>query len=225
MENMTQSPVVAPPAGSQAAPPEAAQVVPTSPEQAAPATPEEAAQGLPEELLAIPAFQGLLAGAPAALSMKIKGSDNREEIELLSKNKEAVTSAGMGFYKSLSGEIGVIFNALKISPEDLVAADKAGKLLTLAPDFDKVNHEVSKSGEKNPVLNASEPVGQYAASTAAETPPQSASGNLPLVPPAPASVAKKLAAQRVMNLKPGPPSSGSHPGAGRILNAVTKPVV
>jgi hypothetical protein len=221
MANMTQTPTVEPLAAPQAAP----TVAPSAATPPPPETPAEAAQGLPDELLQIPAIQGLLAGAPAAVSMKIKGSEDRDEIALISENKDAVMAAGMGFYKSMSGEIGVMFNALKISPEDLRAADKAGKLETLAPDFDKVNLEISKSGEKHPILNASAPAAQFASPASTQTPPQAASGSLPLVPPAPASVAKKLASQRAANLTPGAPSSGASPGAGRILNSIMKPVV
>ena len=50
------------------------------------------------------------------------------------------------FYRSLSGQRGVMFNAMRIHPQDIQAADKAGKLLSsVAPDFDLVNHEVGKS--------------------------------------------------------------------------------
>jgi len=205
------------------APPPPATVEPTQP----PASSETADTGeeLSPELIKIPAIQAVLAGSPPAVSMQIKGSEDREEVKLVSENKDALLASGMGFYRSLSGEIGVMFNGLKINPQDIQAADKAGKLLSVAPDFDLVNHEVSKSGTNHPVLRAGRPGAQAAVSVYAASPPQSASGQLPLVPPAPASVARKLTAQRVMNLQAGAPTSGASPGAGRLLNSIMKPVV
>jgi len=216
------TPVVEPLAS---APPAPAQVEPTQPQPQAAPIEGEAEESLPPELIEVPAIQAVLAGSPPAVSMQIKGSEDRDEVKLVAKNKDVLLSAGMGFYRSLSGEVGVMFNGLKISPQDIQAADKAGKLLAVAPDFDLVNHEVAKSGADHPALKAGAPVAQGAASASAASPPQSASGQLPLVPPAPASVARKLAAQRVMNLQAGPPTSGSAPGAGRLLNSIMKPVV
>jgi hypothetical protein len=156
--------------------------------------------------------------------MRVKGAEDRDEIKMVSENKEAILGAGMGFYRSMSGQLGVIFNALKIHPQDLQAADKAGKLPVVAPDFDTINHEVSKLNLTHPIRNAQPPPAQFASpmSTAA---PQAASGMLPLVPPAPASVARKLAAQRILNMQAGAPTSGPEPGAGRLLNSIMKPVV
>lgn len=211
---MADAPVVEPLSGGQP---------PAIPTPTAPPQDEAPDADLPEELIKIPAVQAVVAGSPPAVSMRIKGSENRDEVKLLSENKDALMSTGMGFYRSMSGEIGVMFNGMRIHPEDLKAADKAGKLLQVAPDFDTVNHEVSKSGTAHPILNAAPPTG-FAPPTAA-APPQSASGALPLSPPPPASVARKLAAARVLNTAPGAPTTGPSPGAGRLLNSVLKGVV
>ncbi len=201
-----------------AAAPAVAPVVPTEP------APEEDAGGLPPELMQIPAIQAVLVGSPPATSMSIKGSEDREEVALLTKNKDALLGAGFGFYRSLDGKIGVMFNQMRIHAEDLKAADKAGKLRDVAPDFDILNHEVAKAGPAgHPVLSAKPPTGL--ASPTAAAPPQAASGSLPLMPPPPAAVQRKLAQQRVMNLQPGAPTSGPVPGAGRLLNQVLKQAV
>ena len=160
--------------------------------------------------------------------MKIKGSEDRDDVKLLAENKDALLAAGMGFYKSISGDRGVMFNLLKIHPQDLAAADKQGKLTLLAPDFDALNHEAGKMGKNHPILSAKRPAAQLAAPVSTQAPPQAASGMLPQaqdVQQAPASVARKLAAQRILNLMPGAPSSGPAPGAGRLTNQILKPVI
>ncbi len=215
MADMTQTPPVVEPTNPQAVP----QVEPQNP-----IPPEETgAVELPEELTKIPAIQAVLVGTPPAVSVNLKNAENRDEIQLMAKNKGALESAGMGFYKSLSGRLGVMFNGLRINPEDIKAADQAGKLEQIAPDFDKVNLETAKSVKNHPILNANLPSGVPPPASASA--PQAASGKLPLVPPAPAAVARKLAAQRIISLQAGAPTSGPSPGAGRLLNQVLKPVV
>lgn len=192
-----------------------------------PQTPPETTGELdvPDEIQDIPAVQAVAAGAPPAVSTPLKEAAKREEFKLIADNMESLLQSGIGFYKSLSGQIGVMFNMLKLHPDDLIAADKAGKLSEIAPDFDSVNQKVAGSGINHPILERNRgamPSGPAAAASA-QSIPQSASGQF--APPAPASVIRKLAAQRVMNMQPGAPTSGPAPGAGRLLNAVLKPVV
>lgn len=208
-------PVAAAPAVQQTPPPAA-------PPAAPPATDEDG-DGIPDELLQIPAVQAVLAGAPPAVSMRIKGLGEREDVKSIVENKDALLGAGFAFYRSINGDLGVMFNAMRIHPEDIKAADQQGKLRQVAPDFDLVNHEVAKLGPDHPVRNATAPSGP--AAQASSAPPQSSSGQLPLMPPPPASVQRRLAQQRVMNLQPGAPTSGPAPGAGRLLNSVLKGVV
>lgn len=196
---------------------------------------------LSEKLLKIPAMQALFAGAPPALSANVKDftAKSRDEAKVIKDNIPALQAAGMGFYKSLSGQLGVIYNTLHVHVEDLQAADKAGKLQQLAPPFDQINHAVSKSGLRNPALQITKvPGGRKAPHP--KSPPQISpgmasgtsgvplstppAGSMPMPGPAP-SVQRKLASARVMNLSPGSPTSGPSPGAGRFLNQVLKPVV
>jgi hypothetical protein len=93
----------------------------------------------------------------------------------------------------------------------------------VAPDFDILNHEVAKLGLNHPIFKAQASAGL--AMPASSQPPQAASGSLPLAPPAPASVQRRLMQQRVTNLSGGAPTSGPAPGAGRLLNNILKPVV
>lgn len=194
-----------------------------APTTAPEAPPEDTEAGLPDELLQIPAIQAVVAGSPPAVSMKIEGAGERPEVKLIAENKDPLLQAGFAFYRSMSGDLGVLFNQMKIHAEDIKAADKAGKLRLVAPDFDLVNHEVSKLGPNHPV-NTATPGQDFAQPTSAGA-PQAASGSLPLMPPAPASVQRRLAQQRVMNLSGGAPTSGPAPGAGRLLNSILKPVV
>ena len=196
------------------------------PSQNAQGAPGQAEQpgGLPPALLKIPALQALVAGTPPALSMKLKGNEDRDEVQLVKKHAEPLQQAGMGFYKSLYGEYGVMYNALRIHPVDLQAADKQGKLLLVAPDFDAVDHAVAKAGLDHPALHASPPPRAPAMPQSAQAgPPQMASGKFS--PPVPASVARRLIQQRIQNLQPSAPTGGPAPGAGPLTNAIMKPVV
>ena len=218
------TPVIEPSPQAPAAPPDAVtpQTMQPTPE-APPEAPEPPQGGLPPDLIKIPALQALLAGAPPAVSMKLKGSEDRDEVKMLAEHKDELLKAGFAFYRSMSGDLGVMFNALRIHPQDLQAADKQGKLRALAPDYDLVNHEVAKMGLRHPIHSATAPTGL--ATPTSTTPPQAASGALPLTPPPAAAVQRKLAQARIMNLQPGAPTSGPEPGGGRLLNQVLRGVV
>lgn len=203
----------------------------SQPDPTAPPAPEAEPSGLPQPLLEIPAMQAIMAGSPPAVSANIEKFSKDPAAKLIVENKDALMGAGVGFYKSLSGELGVIFNQLKIHPEDLQAADKMGKLPTIAPSFDSVNHEVSKSGLKNPVLRPAN-VGAPAQPTL-KAPPQSAQMVSPAPAPQPApqvkqataALQKQILGLRAKNTQPGAPTSGAAPGAGRLLNSILKPAV
>lgn len=195
--------------------------------------------GLPDELLQIPALQALMAGTPPALSATLKEFQTNPAAQLIVKNKDDLMRAGLGFYRSLSGQVGVIFNQFHLHPQDLQAADKAGKLGTLAPSFDSVNHEVSKSGPQNPVLASGNVPGGPKPPTV-KGPPQTASGMLapaneagptpspaaaPMPSPGAGKIQQKIMGARLANVNPGSPTSGPVPGQGRILNNILKPVV
>src|ERR1044071_2024232 len=101
-----------------------------------PEAPEQSQQAtaLPKDLIKYPAIQGLLAGMPPAVSDQIAAFKKKPIGKDLADNKEMLQKAGLMFYRSISGDTGVIFNALHIHPQDLLAADKAGKLKQIAPD-------------------------------------------------------------------------------------------
>ena len=197
-----------------------------------PSQPAQAAPELPDALLKVPAMQALMAGSPPALSATIKSFEKKPEAKLIASNKDLLKQAGMGFYTSLSGETGVIFNGLHIHPEDLLAADKMGKLSTIAPPFDSVDHAVSKSGLQNPALRPSR-VPNAPANPRLKAPPTIANTVSPEPAPQPAPQVKQATAglqkailgQRAKNAAVGAPTTGPAPGAGRILNNILKPVV
>lgn len=215
---------------AQAAPPE---VTPTAPDTEA--APAEGTQALPPELLQIPALQAVLAGTPPAVSASLADFDKRPEGKLITDHKDALLDAGFGFYRDLTGKLGVIFNQFDIHGEDIKAADQAGKLTQVAPPFDVVNAQVSKMGVDHPALQRETPSTFKAAAPPAA--PQAASGALPItaapggastppnVAPAPASVQRKLMQQRIANMKPASPVTGAAPGGGRVLGAIQTPAV
>jgi hypothetical protein len=211
---------------------DASDVQPTQPQAGDPSTPpvdtppvdtpQEQAQGLPEDVLKLHPIQALIAGTPAAVSMPVKEFSKLPEAEALVKNADALKAAGFGFYRSLNHDTGVVFNALHVHPQDLQAADKAGKLESIAPPWNHVAHVISKAGLTHPALH-SRGVPQSAATPTPVAPAQAGSGQLPK--PEPASAAKKQATARLLALQPGNPTSGPAPGAGRLLNSILKPVV
>lgn len=193
----------------------------TAPVESMDASAAAQSNSLPDEVLQIPAMQAVFAGSPAAVSAPIKDFSNRPEAKLIAQNRDALVRSGMGLYRSLGGDLGVIFNRLKLSDEQIKSADQAGKLLEIAPPFDEVNQSVASSGENNPVMNAQVPGG---AASAIPTPSQFGSavrGPAPM----PASSQKSLTNARIKNQMLGKPSEGPKPGAGRLLNNILKPVL
>jgi hypothetical protein len=182
-------------------------------------------------------MQALIAGSPPAVSANLKEFGSNPAAKLIQANAGLLKQAGMGFYRSLSGDLGVIFNQFHVHPEDIQAADKAGKLSLIAPPFDTVNHAISKSGLRNPVLRPQGGAPTALAPASLKAPPQISAGlpgplppgatpaAPPMVRPPPASVQTKLMAARAKNLSPGSPSSGPVPGAGRLLNQILTPTV
>lgn len=189
-------------------------VQPTEPSTQPPAS----KSGPSDELLQIPALQALFAGAPPAVSTSIKDFSNRPEAKLIGDHRDELQSMGIGFYRSLGGDLGVLFNQLRLNGQDLINADKEGRLQEIAPPFDIVNQEVATSGQNHPSLSASAPTG---GANASPTPP----APMPTPNTQPASVQNKQATARLKNLQPGAPTSGPAPGAGRIMNQILKPVV
>lgn len=193
------------------------------------------------ELLKIPAFQALFAGSPPAVSYDLEDKADRPERKLAEENAGYLAEAGFRTYKTLSGDRGVLYNALHVHPEDLAAADKAGKLKLLAPDFDAVNHAVGKSGLANPIFHAGDSPQTFAKSRSGSIAPQSATQQAiadrvsgapaplaspqAIVAPASAGAQKRIASARVANMKPSAPTGGPAPGQGALLNSIMKPVV
>jgi hypothetical protein len=153
-----------------------APVEPTNPAQ------DTDGDGIPDAILEIPALQAVIAGAPPAVSAPIETFAKRPEAKAIVENKDKLFKAGLNLYRSLSGDVGVLFNHFYIAPEDLQAADKAGKLAEIAPDFDSINSQVAKSGQNHPALSAKGPAGGFA-TPKVQTPPQSTAMPQPLSGP------------------------------------------
>jgi hypothetical protein len=198
--------------------PAAPEVTPTEPE-----APVETKPGtIPDTLLKIPAFQALMVGKPGAISDSIKDFSKRGEAEALVKHADVLKQAGFGFYRSLDGNTGVVFNRQYVHDDELKQADVAGQLRQVAPDFDSINHAVSKSGIFHPALDSSHVAPTSFKQAPMPSVPQMAQSP---IPPAPASVQTQANTARLRNLQPGSPTSGPVPGAGRLLNSVLKPVL
>lgn len=186
-----------------------------APTEASSSTPE-----WPQALIENPVMQGLVAGAPPAVSASIKDFQKREEAKLFIDNKDLLMQAGMGLYRSLDGGTGVIFNQRFLNGEALKQADQAGQLAQVAPPFDSVEGEISKSGLNHPsIRGGAQPTG------AASAPPPMVAPASAALPPPPASSQRKALTAQISNLQPGSPTSGPAPGAGNLLRSILKPVV
>lgn len=192
-------------------------VEPVTPETAAaPASAPETDQKPPiaPELLQIPAIAGLFAGTPPAFSAQLKNLQKSPELDLIVKNKEGLMQSGIGFYRSLSGNVGVMFNRMAIHDEAIKQADKAGKLLEVAPPFDSVNQQVGASATP-----PGAPTSGGLAQPPPVNPPQSSTA------PMPAGAQRDLLKSRVMQLQPQAATKGPNAGQGGLLKSILKPVL
>jgi len=197
-------------------------------DSAAPAPEVQSTSGepaaLPEEVVQIPAIQALLAGSPPAVSVPVTQFEKMPESKVITKYKEPLMQAGLAFYRSLSGDLGAIFNRMFVTDQQILEADKAGKLATIAPPISQVTQEIATSGTKNPALNAATP--ESAPSPAAPSiTPASVLPPQPQTQPASPKAQAKALTEKVKNLAVGSPTSGPKPGSGRILNNILKPVL
>jgi hypothetical protein len=187
-----------------------------SPEAQVPA--EGGSQGsLPDELLQQPVMQALMAGSPPAVSANIEAAQQTEFGQAVAQYGQQMQRAGFGFYRAKSGDLGVVFNQLFLPPEELLKADEAGTLTELAPPLEQVEQAMlTGDPNANPVLNAQTPGAPPVA--------QPGGGAAPVAGP-PRPTPSRVTTQRKQNLEAGSPTSGPRPGAGRVLNAIMKPVV
>jgi len=199
------------PVNPSATPPPAA----PEPPPAQQSTPEESQQPpVDPALLQIPAIAGLFAGTPAAFSAQLKTLKKSPELDLIVKNKSGLMNAGIGFYRSLSGNVGVMFNRMVVHDEAIKQADKAGKLLEIAPPFDLVNQQAGASPPPGAPAG-----GDVGAAPPPVNPPQSAQA------PMPAAAQKNIIAKRVSNLLPQPATAGPNAGQGSLLKSILRPVL
>lgn len=202
--------------------PPAAPTEPPAPDMAqAPApeaTPEPApaeeggGAAIPDEVLQIPEFAALLSGAPPALTVPKDASG--PEVDAVVKNGKALTEAGIGFLKASAGDT-VVYNTQFIEPDQIMLADKKGKLLELAPPWEEVKASMGAALSEGGKPAA--PAGKVEATVTG------APGPMPK--PAPASAMKSVANARIKNVSPSGPTKGAVPGGGRVMNAIMQPVI
>jgi hypothetical protein len=164
---------------------------------------------LPPDLLDNPLTFAISKGQPAAVSAP--GNSKDPYVKSVEKHAQAMVAAGFGIYHSQDKKTYVLFNTQIVHPYDLGVADKAGKLLDIAPPFDKVQLQTPAAGAQ------ATPSGGAGAAPIA-------GASVPASQPA-ASVQNKLAAIRGKNLSPMSPTGGAAPGAGGILNSILRPAV
>jgi hypothetical protein len=183
----------------------------------------------------LPVIMAVIAGKPPAVSAPLEELAKKPEAKILSDNKDALLKAGIGLYRSQSGQLGVLFNSFLVHGDEVQAADKAGKLQELCPPYDAVALAVQKAGGAHPSLTAAGPPKGATFKQAPEATAPQAANSAPIAPQVPtagggpqglpAGAQRKLAGARTAALSPGSPLTGPAPGAGRLLNSILKPVI
>lgn len=128
------------------------------------------------------------------------------------KNAEILKQAGIDFLKASSGDT-VVYNTQFVQPDQLVLADKKGKLADLAPPWEEVKASMAEALGKS----------EEAPKGKVEETITSAPGPMPK--PAPASAMKSVANARIKSVSPSGPTKGAVPGGGRVMNAIMQPVI
>lgn len=189
--------------------PTAADIIPAEPAQV-PANSEavsDAEVSIPDEVLEIPAVYGLLHGNPAAIYADLKTTN--PELEVIGKHAPELGAAGMGFYKSKDGTLGVLYNSAYVDEATLRAADGRGAIQEVAAPYEEVQARFNGAVGQSPAGPAASVV---PSPTATGSPPSS-------------KTQQKVAGARLKNLQLGSPTSGPVPGQGRIANSILKPVI
>jgi len=144
------------------------------------------------------------------------------------KHMEDVLKLGLDFYFAYDNST-ALFNPAKITEQELQAADKAGKLNQVLPDYGVLTGEKPEAPPANGAANGA-PAGSPSAPTlGAEAPaptnqPGAAALNASVPPPDP-KILSQLNMARIKNVTPGSPSSGPVPGSGRVLTGLLKPAI
>lgn len=178
------------------------------PEQSAPASPAPETTDTDLGTLAeLPPVRALLEGNPGAIYAP--EGINTPLTQTIGQNFKKMGELGLALYRS-PNKVMVMFNPNVVDPDDLRAADKAGKLDTVAKPL------AAFEGEQAPVAGSAAP----AAPSPVGAPV--APINEGLTPRA----QSKLAGERLSALKDNPaPSKRPVPGAGRILNGLIERAV
>ena len=185
--------------------------------------PTEREPVLPPEVAQIPAVAALMNGSPpvtyAPLDSKLP------EVQVLSKNAEALKKVGFAAFESQSipGNF-VLFNGLIVKPQEVIDADAAGQLQQMGVPFEQLVASFEAARKGGPAAAGSEVPAEGAPALPAP-PGGAAAAPMAVGAPPSAGTQKRLMAARVGNLAPGAPTSGPAPGRGRVLNAISKPVV
>lgn len=207
-------------------------VQPQQPPEGGESQPQETSENAPKlapALLHIPAMQALMVGKPAAASVHFTHDKALPVAKEIFDHKEDLLKAGFALYRSLSGDVGVIFNQLYLHPEELKAADQAGQLMQIAPPLGQLNHATGAAGRNHPIFSHAGVPGGPKPAPMPQVPQSGMAQPAPIAagpgPTMPADVQRQLLQAKLANIPLGAPTSGPSPGAGRILNTLQKPVV
>jgi hypothetical protein len=100
---------------------------------------------LPDEVIQQPVMQALMSGSPPAVSANIEAAQQTEFGQMVSQFGQQMQGAGLGFYRSQGGDLGVVFNQLFLPPEEIVKADEEGRLMEIAPPLEQVEQAHRRS--------------------------------------------------------------------------------
>ena len=186
-------------------------------------TPAPTPSDVPDTIAKNPALVAVLTGQiPGVLA---KGTDVYPSAQNLSDSPEDIDSVGLRLFVSQGDGSRVIYNPAAVSEDEIQAADAAGKLADMFPDYGVLTGEQPVQGD--PTV----PLDDQLAATGAPSPaldpagPAATTLSAMMPPPPPATITKPLNRERVANLQPGPPTTGPKPGAGRLANMLATSAV
>jgi hypothetical protein len=176
----------------------------------------------------VPAVKLVSIGAPPAV--RVGPGEYYPEIDPVIDHMDTVLSSGLDVYHAMDNSM-VLFNPLFIQEAELQYLDQNGQLQDVVPDYGQVtgnqpqeipDDQIAAFVDRGDAMAAK--LNELSGPGEEEVSVQPAGQPTPVPQPSPAEQAAVVDNQsRAMRAFGGSPTSGPHPGGGRLLNALLQP--
>jgi len=183
---------------------------------------------LPPAVANVPAVKLVSIGAPPAV--RVGPGEYYPEIDPVIDHMDTVLSSGLDVYHAMDNSM-VLFNPLFIQEAELQYLDQNGQLQDVVPDYGQVtgnqpqeipDDQIAAFVDRGDAMAAK--LNELSGPGEEEVSVQPAGQPTPVPQPSPAEQAAVVDNQsRAMRAFGGSPTSGPHPGGGRLLNALLQP--